>query len=238
MISLTTHGQTGVLSSSRGLGPNISALSGLSYLVGWPGRGPAGLTNPLPDWVQPAFAMLPLLAALEHKRKTGKGQYIDITQFETVSFLLAPHFLDYFANGEIWELQGNRHPYASPHGVYQCQGEEVRLPRPPAPQATATTRYPAAARRPQLQGSQVLPSRLNNTMETALGRPHPRSETQVACARRVRDPRWLTQDTPSSCTSGAERSRRQCHLISTTHSAPSAPRLPDQIESASVCRTY
>jgi benzylsuccinate CoA-transferase BbsF subunit len=64
------------------------------------------------------------LAALSHRRKTGKGTYIDLAQFESgISFL--PHLvLDYFANGRVREACGNRNLFAAPHGVYRCKGDD------------------------------------------------------------------------------------------------------------------
>jgi len=65
-----------------------------------------------------------LLAALEHRRKTGEGQHIDVSQAEAAIHFLAPAILDYELNGRIWHRMGNRDLQLSPHGVYRAEGED------------------------------------------------------------------------------------------------------------------
>jgi benzylsuccinate CoA-transferase BbsF subunit len=64
-----------------------------------------------------------LIAALIYKRKTGKGQFIELSQLETTLQFLAPPLMDYMINGRIMTRMGNRSPYAAPHAIYRCQGE-------------------------------------------------------------------------------------------------------------------
>ena len=65
-----------------------------------------------------------VLAALHYRKRTGKGQYIDVTMLETSSHFLAPALLDYTANRWEGTRMGNRCAYAAPHGVYRCQGDD------------------------------------------------------------------------------------------------------------------
>ena len=65
-----------------------------------------------------------LLAALEHRAKTGEGQHVDVSQAEAAIHLLAPAILDYELNGRIWHRMGNRDLQLSPHGVYRAAGED------------------------------------------------------------------------------------------------------------------
>jgi len=64
------------------------------------------------------------LAALEYRRRTGKGQLIDAAQMETVIPLLGPALLEYQFNGREVSRMGNRSDRAAPHGVYRCQGDD------------------------------------------------------------------------------------------------------------------
>jgi crotonobetainyl-CoA:carnitine CoA-transferase CaiB-like acyl-CoA transferase len=64
-----------------------------------------------------------LIAALIYRRKTGKGQYIELSQLECSTQFLAPPIMDYMINGRILGRMGNRSAYAAPHGIYHCQGE-------------------------------------------------------------------------------------------------------------------
>jgi benzylsuccinate CoA-transferase BbsF subunit len=61
---------------------------------------------------------------MDHRDKTGEGQYLDFSQFETAVYFVAPGVLDYAANGREPQRIGNASEYAAPHGVYQCQGDD------------------------------------------------------------------------------------------------------------------
>jgi crotonobetainyl-CoA:carnitine CoA-transferase CaiB-like acyl-CoA transferase len=66
------------------------------------------------------------MAALHHKKKTGQGQFIDVSQLESNCMLHGASFLDYFVNKRAAEPTGNRLPHraAVPHGAYQCKGDD------------------------------------------------------------------------------------------------------------------
>lgn len=124
MLSTNVQGQTGPRSSFEGWGWNTVALTGIGNLTGWQDRSPVGTLQAYADSVVPWFGVLAILGALDYRRRTGKGQYIDVTQYETTCHFLAPFLLDYAANNRIATRAGNQCPYAAPHGVYRCQGED------------------------------------------------------------------------------------------------------------------
>jgi crotonobetainyl-CoA:carnitine CoA-transferase CaiB-like acyl-CoA transferase len=64
------------------------------------------------------------MAALLHRRRTGRGQFIDVSQTETASSTIPEALLDFAANGRIKPRQGNEDPVMAPHGCYRCQGDE------------------------------------------------------------------------------------------------------------------
>ena len=124
MVSVSITGRSGPLADFVGYGNSAAALSGHAYLTGWPDRGPLIPPIAFGDVITPLFAVIAIMAALDHKKKTGEGQYIDVSQFETMSHLIAPAFLDYSANGTVQKRIGNRHPWASPHGAFPCKGDD------------------------------------------------------------------------------------------------------------------
>jgi benzylsuccinate CoA-transferase BbsF subunit len=65
-----------------------------------------------------------VLAALTRRRRTGRGAYIDLSQYETGLQFMAPAILDYFVNGHVPGRHGNRDRVAVPHGVYACRGTD------------------------------------------------------------------------------------------------------------------
>ncbi|MFC1962178.1 CaiB/BaiF CoA transferase family protein [Chloroflexota bacterium] len=109
----------------RGYGTHGLALSGHYELTGWPEGEPAcPATSFYADHVVPFIVVFATLSALEHKRNTGKGQYIDISQLEPMAILISPAILDYTLTGTQASRMGNRHPDAAPHSAYRCQGED------------------------------------------------------------------------------------------------------------------
>jgi benzylsuccinate CoA-transferase BbsF subunit len=124
MLSATIQGQTGPRASFTGYGWNTVALTGIGNLTGWPDRSPVGTLQAYPDSVVPWFGVAAILAALDYRRRTGKGQYIDISQYETTCQFLAPMIMDYAVNHHLSTRLGNQSPYAAPHGVYRCLGSD------------------------------------------------------------------------------------------------------------------
>ncbi|HZO80207.1 MAG TPA: CoA transferase [Candidatus Binataceae bacterium] len=118
MISLSGYGDTGPYREYVAYGPAQVPLSGLSSLTGYKGWPPmhSGFSYADPNaGVHGAFA---ILAALYHRRKTGEGQYIDMSQWECAMDLLAEGILEYTMNGREPERDGNRDPFIAPHGVF------------------------------------------------------------------------------------------------------------------------
>ena len=124
MLSSCMYGQTGKLRSMPGYGVPLTAISGLTYLCGWPDRQPTGPYGSYTDYLVPRFNLLAIAAALDHRRRTGEGVYLDAAQLESSVQFVAPALLDYQANGRISRRAGNRDPSGAPHGVYRCRGAE------------------------------------------------------------------------------------------------------------------
>ncbi|MFQ5627053.1 MAG: CaiB/BaiF CoA transferase family protein, partial [Methyloligellaceae bacterium] len=124
MLSTCLQGQTGPSALYPGFGNLIAALLGFYELTGWPDGEACAIYGAYTDFIAPRFAALCLLAALEYRRRTGKGQYIDLAQSESSLHFLAPAILDYTANGRVMRRQGNRDAHLAPHGAYRCQGDD------------------------------------------------------------------------------------------------------------------
>jgi len=124
MLNLTLQGQTGSYSKQPGLGFMLQALGGFTSLLGWPDRTFPGTQLPYTDYIGCYFAAVAIVEALEYRRRTGKGQYIDVSQLESGISFLSSAILDYTVNGRVEKVKGNRCPYAAPHGAYRCRGED------------------------------------------------------------------------------------------------------------------
>lgn len=124
MMSSCLMGQDGPLSEFAGFGNLAAAFAGFTPLAGWPDRAPAGPFGAYTDYVAPRFASAALLAALDERDRTGRGQYIDVSQMEAAIHFLTPAFLRYKLTGEKWQANGNDDPYMSPHGVFPAEGQD------------------------------------------------------------------------------------------------------------------
>lgn len=124
MLSSCLMGQTGPLAKIAGFGNMAAAFSGFHNLTGWPDRAPAGLFGAYTDYVAPRFTAMSILAALDYRRRTGQGQYIDQSQAECAIHFLGPAILDYTANGRVNGRVGNSDPIFAPHGVYPAAGDD------------------------------------------------------------------------------------------------------------------
>ena len=124
-LAMSMQGGTGPHTKYVGFGLTIGALAGIHYSSGPSDRPPAGTSTNYPDHVpNPAHAAFAVLAALNYRRRTGCGQYIDLAQTEPTVALLGTAIVDYAVNGRIAERQGNSHPVWAPHGVYPCLGDD------------------------------------------------------------------------------------------------------------------
>ena len=104
--------------------PTIHALAGLTHLTGVPGREDIGIGFSYNDHQAGLHGAVAILAALQVRRRTGRGQRVDLSQFEVGVSLAGPALLDYFANGRAARPTGNRMPHddVAPHGCYPCAG--------------------------------------------------------------------------------------------------------------------
>ena len=126
MASLQAFGQTGPRRDYVSFGPILMAFSGMTFLwrdpeIEVPG---AASQTAFPDYIAPSYGALAILAALHYRERTGKGQYIDLSQAESAASMLAPAYLEWLVNGREPEPQGNFNPYAAPHGCYRCKGDD------------------------------------------------------------------------------------------------------------------
>jgi benzylsuccinate CoA-transferase BbsF subunit len=123
LLSSSVHGHTGPYAGHPSFGNQLTSLSGFNYITGWPDREPETLGS-YTDFIAPQFNCVALITALDYRRRTGKGQYIDMSQFESAMQFMSPLLLDYTVNHRIANRMGNRIEASAPHGVYRCLGED------------------------------------------------------------------------------------------------------------------
>lgn len=119
-VSMGMYGNDGPLAYQTGYAPCFVALGGLSALVGYEGAAPAGMNVRYADSTFGSAAAFAALVALLHKRRTGVGQYIDLSAVETVTSMVGDTFMEFSLNGTVQACAGNRHPDMAPHGTFPC----------------------------------------------------------------------------------------------------------------------
>jgi benzylsuccinate CoA-transferase BbsF subunit len=126
MLSMPAAGLTGPLRTVRTYGMSLTSLTGLDSLTGYFGGPPIPCENALADPLNGIMGAFAVLAALNYRDRTGKGQLIDYSQHEAMMQLVGPAFMDYAFNGHVAAPIGNRHPLgvAAPHGVFPCVGDD------------------------------------------------------------------------------------------------------------------
>jgi crotonobetainyl-CoA:carnitine CoA-transferase CaiB-like acyl-CoA transferase len=122
--SACQQGHSGPHRMFSGYGMMAASLGGYAHITGWPDRLPAIPYGAYTDFISPFFGSIALVAALEYRRRTGKGQYLDLSQFECGQQFLSPILMDYILTGREFCRMGNRHVSAAPHGIFPCKGEE------------------------------------------------------------------------------------------------------------------
>ena len=124
MLSASAYGQTGPLAHEWGVDGTGLAMSGYLDQTGWPDRCPVGANVPFGDVVLPYINAMAIVAALDYRDRTGKGQHIDSSMVEVCTHMSTPQLLDLQANKHLQKRNGNRLENACPHGVFPCQGED------------------------------------------------------------------------------------------------------------------
>ena len=125
MLSSSMQGADGPHAKHPGIGATLGALVGVNHFTGWPDAEPVGVARPYTDTIAPWFGAAAVLAALEHRDRTGEGQHIDLSQYEATMHMIAPALLDHTVNGAAPGRVGNASPSAAPHGAYRCRDSDA-----------------------------------------------------------------------------------------------------------------
>jgi crotonobetainyl-CoA:carnitine CoA-transferase CaiB-like acyl-CoA transferase len=124
MIALSGYGASGPDHDKVSYGPAQVPLSGLSSVTGYRGFPPMHVGVSYGDPTGGLHGAVAVLAALLHRTRTGEGQYIDLSQWETSMAVLPEAILDWTMNGVQPPRDGNRDRTMAPHGVFRAAGED------------------------------------------------------------------------------------------------------------------
>lgn len=122
-MSTCMQGRDGPRAKAPGFGTALSPLSGFDSITGYGERDLSAPFGAYTDFIVPRFIAFSILAALDHRQRTGEGQFIDISQFEASLQFLAPALTDYFATGTVLAARANHSDRSAPNGAYRCQDD-------------------------------------------------------------------------------------------------------------------
>ena len=129
--SVTGFGQDGPSAPLPGYDFIFQGMGGLMSITGerdgQPGAGPQKVGIAVTDVLTGMYASVAILAAITHRERTGKGQYIDTALLDTIVAFNASQIVSYFASGEIPQRWGNAHPQVVPYEVFATSDGHIIL---------------------------------------------------------------------------------------------------------------
>jgi benzylsuccinate CoA-transferase BbsF subunit len=127
-LSLSMMGHSGPWLNYSGFGPAVQAFSGITRLTSYPDLPPVGIGYSYADHIAALYASLAILGALEFRRRTGQGQYIDLSETEAMTSLLSEAIINYTLTGQAEGTEDSvarrANPKSAPEGIYRCQGSD------------------------------------------------------------------------------------------------------------------
>ena len=127
MIRVSGYGQTGPYSSRAGYASVGEAMGGMRYLCGEPDREPSRAGISIGDSLAGSYAFMGALAALYHRERTGEGQVIDASIYESVLSFMESTIPEFTVGSHIRERSGATLPNVAPSNIYRCTDGSILI---------------------------------------------------------------------------------------------------------------
>jgi crotonobetainyl-CoA:carnitine CoA-transferase CaiB-like acyl-CoA transferase len=124
VASISGYGHSGPQKNYMGYGPAMAPLSGMSTLTGYADGSPQEIGLSLGDPSAGINAAVAICAALASRKRTGGGQYIDVSLWDAMTAVVGEGWMEYTMNGVELPRVGNRDLWMAPHDCYRCAGED------------------------------------------------------------------------------------------------------------------
>jgi crotonobetainyl-CoA:carnitine CoA-transferase CaiB-like acyl-CoA transferase len=122
MVRISAFGQTGPYRDQPGFGRIAAAVSGVTYICGYPDRPPVSPGTPtIPDYLAGTFGALGALIAMQHRQKTGQGQVVDVGLYEPMLRMLDETIAIFGSTGYVRQRRGPAAEHVVPHNHYQSR---------------------------------------------------------------------------------------------------------------------
>ncbi len=124
---ISGFGATGPLGNLPGYDAVLQAMCGLMSVNGDDSTGPTRVGVPIIDLATGLSAAFGILLALSERERSGRGQLVDCSLYDTAMALLHPHAANWFASGVTPKLTGSAHPSISPYEKFSTGSGEMFL---------------------------------------------------------------------------------------------------------------
>ena len=124
---VTGFGATGPLGGFPGYDAVIQAMSGMMSVNGSPETGPVRVGTPMVDMGTGLNAAIAILMAIIERTRSGQGQTLDITLYDSAVALLHPQGNNYLMSGKAPSITGNAHPNIYPYDAFKTADKEIFL---------------------------------------------------------------------------------------------------------------
>lgn len=125
--SVTGFGQTGPMATLPGYDFLIQGMSGLMSVTGEADGAPQKAGVAITDIVTGLYGTIGILAAVEQRHRTGRGQHIDMSLLDCATAVMANQNMNYLTTGQAPGRQGNAHPNIAPYAVFPTRDGHVIL---------------------------------------------------------------------------------------------------------------
>ena len=120
----TGLGGVGPYYTYKSYGILVQHMGGVSLMSGEEGEPPATINTSYSDYHTGVFQPVAVMGALLRRRLTGLPATMESSIFKSGAVTAGPAILDYQSTGRMPQRIGNRDPFAAPHGVYRCRGDD------------------------------------------------------------------------------------------------------------------
>jgi crotonobetainyl-CoA:carnitine CoA-transferase CaiB-like acyl-CoA transferase len=127
MTSISGFGQTGPAARDAGYNQIAQAASGFMSLTGFPDGPPLRTAAVIGDYLASLYAAYGTMVALHYRARTGRGQWVDASLFESMIAVLGPALQEYLSLGQVRQRTGNWAPTMAPSNVYPALDGEVMV---------------------------------------------------------------------------------------------------------------